>query len=65
MYEPKSILSPTQAEKVLKKSKPGVWEAVKKLYSQKKGPPSVVAIKDLKEPYTPVTAEDFDNVEES
>lgn len=64
MYEPLCIYSPTQAEKVIKKKKPGVWEKVKELYKQPKGPPSVVAIRDLKEPYTPTTAEDFENVEE-
>lgn len=63
IYEPQSILSPAQAEKAFKKNKPGVWEAIQKLYSQKKGPPSVAAISEPGDPYTPVTAEDFDNVE--
>lgn len=63
MYGEPCIQSPAQAEKALKKKKPGAWEALMKLYSQKKGPPSVVHKKDLKEPYEPVNAEDFDNVE--
>lgn len=64
MYD-KSLISPTTAEKVLKKTYPRKWSKIEEMIVQKKGQPSVAPESD-KRPALIITAngDDFDNIEE-
>jgi len=64
MYH-KTLISPTEAEKLLKKDKPKQWEKIIPLYAQKEGGPSVAPLSDGRPALviTPV-AESFDNLED-
>lgn len=61
-----SIISPTSAEKLLKKASPIRWDRAVKLITQSDGKPTVVPASDPREPYRPkdITAE-FDTITEN
>lgn len=58
MYSMK-VISPTQAEKVLKKDKPRVWKRVKALVTQKEGAPAVAPESDSRPALKVAEADQF------
>lgn len=60
----KKPISPAQAEKLLKKSKPKVWEKIEELFDQSDGKPSVCKVGDKNEPYKIASdVSDFENLD--
>jgi hypothetical protein len=56
MYK-QSLLSPTEAEKVLKGT--GYWGVIEKFVTRKPGQPSIAAADDKRPAWTPVSDEDL------
>ena len=56
MYK-SSLLSPTEAEKVLKGT--GYWGVIEKFVTRKPGQPSIAAADDKRPAWTPVSDEDL------
>lgn len=61
-----TLISPTSAEKLLKKESPVRWKRAQALVTQAEGKPSVAPVSDPREPYQVAnTAADFDVVQEN
>lgn len=58
MYSMK-LISPTQAEKLLKKQKPRVWKKLQELYEQAEGAPAVAPASDKRPPLKVATEDQF------
>jgi len=59
----KSLISPAQAEKVLKAKKPEVWEQLNGMVSQRPGAPQLALESDKREAWVPETSSsDFDDM---
>jgi hypothetical protein len=57
----KKLISPTTAEKLLKKAKPDVWAQLSAVVTQSDGKPSVAPATDKREEYTPgASADEFE-----
>jgi hypothetical protein len=57
----KKLISPTTAEKTLKKANPDAWDFVSKEVTQSDGKPSVAPVTDKREEYTPgASADEFE-----
>lgn len=53
------LLSPTEAEKVVKKERPDFWVKLESLVTRKPGQPSIAAADDKRPAWTPVSDEDL------
>lgn len=53
------LLSPTEAEKVVKKERPDFWAKLESLVTRKPGQPSIAAADDKRPAWTPVSDEDL------
>lgn len=61
IYEPQSLKSPTQLEKILKHAP--IWGPCQELTKRAEGKPSVAPADDVREPYSPPTLGDFDSLD--